>query len=107
MAKQQLDPNAGIADKCFVLYKASGFTDDSFAFCIDNYAKNTPFNVGNDIQDDIRSARWNLPNGIIVVLCADENGTGKKYTMWGKLQDPEFNDSAFGDDIDSWYWTTN
>ncbi|HEV8606683.1 MAG TPA: hypothetical protein VGQ99_15010 [Tepidisphaeraceae bacterium] len=56
------------------------------------------------INDQMTSARWNLPEGILVVFYDNIDGTGRQLAVWNKGEHPTVTPWNMNDKVSSWAW---
>jgi len=64
----------------------------------------TDYHSAGTANDKMTSMRWNLPEGIIVVLYDNIGGTGRQFTIWGKGEVETVTPWNFNDRVSSWAW---
>jgi hypothetical protein len=86
------------------LYKDSDFRGNETWVHIDPQAMapHKSHRLKSGIHDDLSSLRWNLADGIVVVLYQDSNGEGSQIAIWGRGQFDSL--GRFNDKATSWSW---
>jgi hypothetical protein len=56
------------------------------------------------LNDQMTSARWNLPPGVIVVFYDNIDGTGRQLAIWNKGEYETVSPFNMNDKISSWAW---
>jgi hypothetical protein len=86
------------------LYKDSDFRNKETWLYIDPQAMEPrkSHRLKSGIHDDLSSLRWNLADGIVVVLYQDVNGEGRQIAIWGRGQFDSL--GGFNDKATSWSW---
>jgi hypothetical protein len=54
--------------------------------------------------DRLTSLRWNLPEGVIVMLYQDAGGKKQQVAIWGEGQVPDLDIWDFNDKVSRWSW---
>ena len=89
------------------LYEDKGFDGRYVDLALSNFGDNELHSLGvAHFVNEASSARWNLEQGVIVILYEedDHHRKGEQYPIWGRGQDASFKDDAFNDDSSSWAW---
>ncbi len=55
------------------------------------------------METTVASLQWNLPQGVIVILYGEPDGTGRQLVIWGKGE-KRFTRRWGGDKVASWAW---
>jgi hypothetical protein len=55
-------------------------------------------------NDRMTSLRWNLPEGVVVVLYDNIDGTGRQFSIWGKGEVDTVTPWNFNDRVSSYAW---
>jgi len=86
------------------LYKDSKFRGNETWMHIDPQAMapHKSHRLKSGIHDDLSSLRWNLADGIVVVLYQDSDGEGNQIAVWGRGQFDSL--GGFNDKATSWSW---
>jgi len=86
------------------LYKDSKFRGNETWVHIDPQAMapHKSHRLKSGIHDDLSSLRWNLADGIVVVLYQDSDGEGNQIAVWGRGQFDSL--GGFNDKATSWSW---
>jgi hypothetical protein len=60
--------------------------------------------MSGKLDDSLTSLRWNLPEGVIVMLYEDADGKKDRVAIWGKGQLSDLNLWDFNDKVSRWSW---
>ena len=89
------------------LYEDKGFDGRYVDLAVSNFGDNELHSLRQvRFSNEASSARWNLEQGVIVILYEEDDprAKGEQYTVWGRGQDASFKDDSFNDDSTSWAW---
>lgn len=62
----------------------------------------TEYHNAGTANDKMTSLRWNLPEGVVVVLYDNIDGTGRQFSIWGKGEYETVSPWNFNDRVSSW-----
>jgi hypothetical protein len=57
-----------------------------------------------NMRDKLTSMRWNLPDGVLVMLYQDANGKKQQIGLWGQGQVKDLDLFDFNDKASRWSW---
>lgn len=87
------------------LYEHSGFKGKRLEIEV---GRNNEDNIqslgGTGVHDEVSSVKWELSDGIFVVLYEHSDGNGKALILRGRGADRSVHDNDLGDKVSAWKW---
>ena len=94
-----------IPDDSFLLlqhegYQGSGARKENLT----EFKPHRAHNLKGYLKDDMSSLKWNLPDGVLVVLYQHSGSRGQQLPIWGAGQLPSVKPWDFDDKVSRWSW---
>lgn len=94
------DCSLSIPEGSIVFYKDTHFEGHEEVFNIEGKVAHEMHDIGGKLSGSISSLRWNLPEGVIVILYGpSKKNPSRQYVIWGEGQDDRLSGNGVNDKL--------
>lgn len=88
------------------IYPKANFKGVPLEIIIDarKHKKGVPQNLPSEMRDKMKSLKWSLSSGVVVVFYDHADGRGKRYTIWSRGEKRTLDRNELDNDAESWAW---